>query len=68
MKIAYYKLVKTKIDVVGLAKVIINVIIKYHGLLHSIVRDQDLLFTSKFSFMLCYFFGIKQKLRTTFYL
>ena len=40
----YYKLVQVIIDIPGLAKVIINVVVHYHRVLESIVMDQDLLF------------------------
>lgn len=39
IKMVYYKPIKTIIDVVDLAEVIINIIIKYHGLLESIISD-----------------------------
>ena len=44
----YYKLVKVTIDIPGLVKVIINMIICYHGVPESIIMDQNLLFTLKF--------------------
>ena len=62
----HYKLIKVTIDAPGLAEVIIDVIVKHHGLPNSIVTDQALLFTSKFWSLLCYFLGIKQRLSTTF--
>ena len=58
-KMIYYKLVKVIINVPSLIKIIINIIIRYHGLLNSIVINQRLLFTSKFWSLLCYFLGIK---------
>ncbi len=54
------------IDAPGLSKVIINMIVHYHGVSESIVNDQDLLFTSKFWSSLCYILGIKKKLSTPF--
>lgn len=60
----YYKLVQTTIDEPGIAKVIINAIIWYHGLPNSIVNKWDSVFILKFS--LCYFLGIKQKFSTAF--
>lgn len=42
-------------------------IIKYYGLLNSIVTNWRLLFTSKFLSFLYYFLGIKQKLLIAFY-
>ena len=62
----YYKLVKVTINASGLAEVIINVVVKYHGLPDSIVTNQGLFFTSKFWSLLCYFLGIKRKLLTVF--
>ncbi len=67
IKMVYYVLVKVTIDVPGLAEVIIDVIVHYHGVLESIVIDRDLLFISKFWSLLCYFLGIRRKLSTTFY-
>ena len=63
----YYKLVKVTIDAPGLAEVIINVVVRHHGLPNSIVTDRGLLFTSKFWSSLCYFLGIKRKLYIAFY-
>ncbi len=68
IKIVYYEPVKIMIDVLDLAKVIINVVVHYHGFLKSIITDQGLLFTSKFSSSLCYFLEIKKKLFIAFYL
>ena len=48
-------------------KVTINVIVKYHGLLDSIVTDRGLFFTSKFWSLLCYFLSIKRRLSTAFH-
>ena len=67
IKMVYYKSVKITIDALGLAKVIINVVIRYHGFSDLIVTNQELLFNSKFWSLLCYFLGIKRKLSTTFY-
>ena len=59
-KMIYYKSVKVIINASGLADVIIDVVVRHHGVLESIVIDQGLLFTSKFSSLLCYFLGIKK--------
>ena len=48
MKMVYYEPVKITIDASGLAKVIIDVVIRHHGLLDMIVTNRGLLFTSKF--------------------
>ena len=66
-KMIYYKLVKITINILDLAKVIINMIARYHSLPDSIITNKDSLFTSKLSFLLCYFLRIKQKLFTSFY-
>ena len=58
-KMVHYKPVKITFNAPGLAKVIINVIVRHHGLPDSIVTDQGSLFTSKFWLSLCYFLGIK---------
>ena len=63
----YYKPIKVIIDDPGLAKMIINVVVCYHGVSKCIIMDQGLLFTSKFWFSLCYFLDIKKKLFTAFH-
>ena len=63
----YYKPVKVIIDAPSLAEVIINVVVRYHGLPDLIATNRELLFISKFLSLLCYFLGIKQKLSTAFY-
>ncbi len=66
-KMVHYVPVKVTIDVPGQAKVIIDVIMRYHRVLESIVMDRGSLFTSKFWFSLCYFLGIKKKLSIAFH-
>ncbi len=66
-KTVHYKLVKVIINALGLAKVIIDIAVRHHGVPESIVTDRGSLFTSKFSFSLCYFLGIKKKLSTAFH-
>ncbi len=66
-KMIHYEPVKIMIDAPGLAEVIINMVVRHHGVPELIVTDQGLLFTSKFWSSLCYFLGIKRKLSTTFY-
>ncbi len=63
----HYKPVKITIDVLGLAEVIIDVVVHYHGVPESIIIDWDLLFISKFWSLLYYFLGIKRKLSTAFH-
>ena len=67
MKMVHYKPVKITIDALGLAKVIIDIIVRHHGLPDSIVTDRGSFFTSKFWSSLCYFLGIKRRLSTAFY-
>lgn len=52
IKIVYYKTVKTTINDAGLAKIIIDVIVRHSGIYKSIISDQDLLFTLKFKSLL----------------
>lgn len=66
-KMVHYKPIKVIINALGLAKVIINVVVRHHGLSDSIIIDCGSVFTSKFWPLLCYFLGIKRKLSTTFY-
>ncbi len=63
----YYEPVKVTINAPGLAKVIINMVVRHHGVPESIVTDWGSLFTSKFWSLLCYFLDIKKKLSTAFY-
>ena len=63
----YYEPVTVTINTSALAKVIINIVVRHHGLPDSIVTDRGLLFISKFWLLLCYFLGIKQKLSTAFH-
>lgn len=67
-KMIYYKLVKSIIDIANPVEIIINVILRHHGFLKSIVSDHNSLFTRTFGILLYYFFGIKEKLSTAFYL
>ena len=66
-KMVYYELVKVTIDAPGLAEVIIDVVVRHHGLPDSIISDRGAIFTSKFWSSLCYFLGIKRRLSTAFY-
>ena len=67
MKMVYYEPVKVIINAPGLAKVIIDVIVRHHNLLDSIVTDWGFFFTSKFWSLLYYFLGIKRRLSTAFH-
>ena len=55
----YYEPVKVIIDALGLAEIIINMVMRYYGLPDLIVTNRDLLFTSKFWSLLCYFLDNK---------
>ena len=63
----YYVSVQVIIDAPSLVEVIIDVVVRHYGLSDSIITNQELLFTSKFWLLLCYFLDIKQKLSTAFY-
>ena len=64
----HYELVKIIIDTPRLAEVIIDIVVQYHGFLDSIINNYGAVFTSKFWFLLCYFFDIKRQLSITFYI
>ncbi len=66
-KMVHYIPIKVTINASGLAEVIINVVVRHHGISESIVMDQSSLFTSKFWSLLYYFLGIKKKLSTAFH-
>ncbi len=63
----HYEPVKVTIDAPGLAEVIIDVVVRHHGVPETIVTDRGSLFTSKFWSLLCYFLGIKKKLSIAFH-
>ncbi len=63
----HYEPVKVTINAPGLTDIILDVVIRHHGLHNSIVSDWDLVFTLKFWSLLCYFLGIKQRLSTAFH-
>ncbi len=66
-KMVQYKPVKVTINASGLTEVIINVVLRHHGLPDSIVSDRVSVFTSKFWSSLYYFLGIKGRLSTAFH-
>ena len=66
-KIVHYKPVKVSIDTPGLAEVIIDVVVWYHGLPNSSVTNKSFFFTWKFWSLLCYFLGVKRRLLTAFH-
>lgn len=53
VRIIYYKMVKTTIDILGVVEVTINIVVWYSDLLKSIISNYGLLFISKFGFLLC---------------
>ena len=63
----HYKPVQMTITAPALAEVILNVVVRHHGLPDSIVSDRGSVFTSKFWSSLCYFLSIKQRLSTAFH-
>lgn len=66
-KIYDYKLVKIFIDISWLAKKIMDILFRHTDPLNSIISNLATLFNFKFSFFLCYFLYIKQRLFITFY-
>ena len=66
-KIVYYKSVKITLNAPGLAKAIIDVVVRHHRLRNSIITNWIFLFTSKFRSLLYYFLDIKQRLFTAFH-
>ena len=63
----YYEPVKVTINAPGLAEVIIDIVVRHHGLSNLIVTNRGSLFTSKFWSLLCYFLGIKRRLSIAFH-
>lgn len=68
IKTIYYKPVKITINALGLAKSSFNMIVCDHRFFVSIISNKSLLLHSKFWLSLCFFFGIKYRFSTTFYL
>lgn len=56
------------INAPGLAEVILDVVVRHHGLPNSIVSDRGAVFTSKFLSLLCHFLKIKRRLCTALHL
>ena len=63
----HHKPVKITINALKLAGVIINVVVQHYSFPNSIISDRKAIFTFKFWSLLCYFFGIKRQLSTTFH-
>ena len=66
-KLVYYETVKITVNTPSFTEVIIYMVVRYHRPSNLIVIDRELLFTSKFWSLLCYFLGIKQRLSTAFH-
>lgn len=66
IKMKHYKPVEVIINASELPKVILYMVIRYHGLSNSIVTNKSLFFNSKFWLSLSYFLTIKQRLSTAF--
>ena len=66
-KMMHYELVKVTTDTLDLAELIIDVVVRHHGLSDSIISDRGAIFMFKFGSSLYYFLGIKQQLSTVFY-
>ncbi len=64
IKIVYYELVLTIFIDKQLVKILIEAIIKYHGLPDCIITDWGSLFTSKFWFYFCYYLNVKLQIST----
>ena len=58
-KMVYYKPVKINFNAPRLVKVIIDVVVRHHGLPDSILTNKGFFFTLKFWSLLCYFLAIK---------
>ena len=68
IKMVHYKPVKITINIPGFVEMIIDVVVRHHSLPDSIVINRGSFFTLNFWSLLCYFFGIKWRFFTTFYL
>ena len=66
-KMAHYVPVKTTLTAEQLAEVLIDVLVRYHGLPDSIVSDRGSLFTSHYWSALCHFLSVKRRLSTAFH-
>lgn len=67
-KKVHYETLKTTINIASLAKILIVVLVRHYGLFESIICNGGLLFNSKFWYLLCYIFIIKQKVLLVFHL
>lgn len=67
-KIFHYEAVIKKLTAENFTEIIIDSVVRYHGLPNFIVRDQGSLFTLQFWSSLCYFMNIKRRFSTGFHL
>ena len=65
-KISHYIAVNNALDAEQFAQVLIENLVRYHGLLDSIVTDRASLFTSQFLSSLTYFLRIRRRLSIAF--
>ena len=59
-KMVHYDPVKVRINAPGLVEVIIDMVVRHHGLPNLIINDRGSVFTFKFWSLLCYFLGIRR--------
>lgn len=58
----------TIINAIELTNIITNIVMQDYSLSNLIITNKDLLLNSKFLLLLYFFFGIKKRLLTVFYL
>ena len=63
----YYEQVKVTINAPGLAKVIIDVVVRHYSLFDSIISNWGSVFTLKFWLSLWYLLNLKLRLSTAFH-
>ena len=66
-KYAHFVLTKQSINTEQLAHLVLDRLVRYHGLLEAILTDRDKLFTSAYWKTLLNAIGIKRKLSTAFH-
>ena len=66
-KMVHYEPIKITINTLKPAEVIFDVVVWHHSLPNLIISNKNLLFTSKFWSLLCYFLDVKRRLSTAFY-
>lgn len=68
INMVYYKQLKITIYALKLVKIIMEMVVKHHGLLDLIISHKSFLFSLKFWLLLRYLFYIKCKLSRSFHL